>query len=305
MRRPGRIIPARAGFTSARPPPPSGTPDHPRSRGVYQPRARHEAIRQGSSPLARGLRPPDDDHRRILGIIPARAGFTPAPDPRAARDQDHPRSRGVYCLAPGPLYGAHGSSPLARGLLRAPARKHGCGRDHPRSRGVYSDLGPRVGRGLGSSPLARGLPELAAEKAIGVRIIPARAGFTGRSSGFPTMASDHPRSRGVYRGRRRRSPRAGGSSPLARGLLMPSATWRAAHGIIPARAGFTRRLLGRGRGPADHPRSRGVYAAGRARRRQRHGSSPLARGLPGGSSSPTMRGRIIPARAGFTGRSPT
>ena len=30
-----RIIPARAGFTGLRPPPPDGPWDHPRSRGVY------------------------------------------------------------------------------------------------------------------------------------------------------------------------------------------------------------------------------------------------------------------------------
>ena len=71
----------------------------------------------------------------------------------------------------------------------------------------------------------------------------------------------------------------------------------------------------------DHPRSRGVYNTSTTSGTNRAGSSPLARGLqpvrprtpgPGGGSSPLarglqgrircarLRGRIIPARAGFT-----
>ena len=52
-----RIIPARAGFTTPPPPPPPRTPDHPRSRGVYRHAHYSSATRNGSSPLARGLRP--------------------------------------------------------------------------------------------------------------------------------------------------------------------------------------------------------------------------------------------------------
>ena len=117
----------------------------------------------------------------------------------------------------------------------------------------------------------------------------------------PPPSSDHPRSRGVY----------------AKGW----AKGRRNHGIIPARAGFTRhRPQGAIQGQ-DHPRSRGVYAGRECLRPQGPGSSPLARGLPdsviqptpaGGGSSPLARGLqpadgpapaglgIIPARAGFT-----
>ena len=80
--------------------------------------------------------------------------------------------------------------------------------------------------------------------------------------------------------------------------------------IIPARAGFTPP------GPSpeicsrDHPRSRGVYAGVLLARPPVTGSSPLARGLPTPSGRRSTRGRIIPARAGFTtpmtrGRRPT
>ena len=50
--------------------------------------------------------------------------------------------------------------------------------DHPRSRGVYET--PRLSATslTGSSPLARGLPQLALDRHVHGRIIPARAGFT-------------------------------------------------------------------------------------------------------------------------------
>ena len=57
---------------------------------------------------------------------------------------------------------------------------------------------------------------------------------------------------------------------------------RAAAWIIPARAGFTTGPVLGGSRLWDHPRSRGVYAAGQ------DGAQPIS--------------RIIPARAGFTGR---
>ena len=93
-----------------------------------------------------------------------------------------------------------------------------------------------------------------------------------------------------------------GSSPLARGLLAGTAHDTKALGIIPARAGFTT-YCGPTPWPArDHPRSRGVYARAGAGRPARRGSSPLARGLPGGLTLHAGLCRIIPARAGFTRR---
>ena len=112
------------------------------------------------------------------------------------------------------------------------------------------------------------------------RIIPARAGFTsGRPAAWPPKW-DHPRSRGVYEMTKDVPEGLEGSSPLARGLPVPLALGGRHPRIIPARAGFTsgRRLR---RGPdQDHPRSRGVYAAG----------------VVADARLPW----IIPARAGFT-----
>ena len=111
-----RIIPARAGFThNARRNRGEGR-DHPRSRGVYIPRPGPNSSSSGSSPLARGLHRDEAGGGHRVGIIPARAGFTPPDERRSLPDEDHPRSRGVY--SPPPKRGSHGlgSSPLARGL---------------------------------------------------------------------------------------------------------------------------------------------------------------------------------------------
>ena len=152
--------------------------------------------------------------------------------------------------------------------------------DHPRSRGVYVDAGPRSGLVVGSSPLARGLLYSSQNSSVRPRIIPARAGFTtaGRLGFMSTK--DHPRSRGVYCGAISITLDTGGSSPLARGLLMRLILARARGGIIPARAGFTPTHREWPRAAEDHPRSRGVYVASAGFLSTQTGSSPLARGLP-------------------------
>ena len=154
-------------------------------------------------------------------------------------------------------------------------------RDHPRSRGVYAGGGRCVLTQAGSSPLARGLPSPPQPTSAESGIIPARAGFTPMFGMAFFRTPDHPRSRGVYPGRAVACGGDGGSSPLARGLPLAAHRDDPGHGIIPARAGFTR-MGGRRSSPTtDHPRSRGVYAAETAATAMTQGSSPLARGLPG------------------------
>ena len=90
------IIPARAGFTvtpfrTTRP-----SRDHPRSRGVYSPPVCDVCASGGSSPLARGLPGRCTWLWCLLGIIPARAGFTMSASSQTQPSPDHPRSRGVY-----------------------------------------------------------------------------------------------------------------------------------------------------------------------------------------------------------------
>ena len=151
------IIPARAGFTCPDEHGRLARGDHPRSRGVYHSAAPDRCSRQGSSPLARGLRPEPSRGLWPERIIPARAGFTSWRPRWFCAWRDHPRSRGVYTLPPSCTLRRAGSSPLARGLLLAavghadddriiPARAgfttNGKDQDprepdHPRSRGVY------------------------------------------------------------------------------------------------------------------------------------------------------------------------
>ena len=233
--------------------------DHPRSRGVYGVSGLGEEAGAGSSPLARGLLKRVGGHCFSLRIIPARAGFTRSLASGQRFGRDHPRSRGVYSTQREAAPRVRGSSPLARGL---PSRLNDLGhtaQDHPRSRGVYSLSGVRRLFGTGSSPLARGLHDRDGAAGRRARIIPARAGFTRRGSGAAGAAWDHPRSRGVYRRQIADQSMPGGSSPLARGLQVVTAAAHGIAGIIPARAGFTRRLGNRGRAATDHPRSRGVY----------------------------------------------
>ena len=315
-----RIIPARAGFTAERPSRRRGWRDHPRSRGVYRPAPTNSSSASGSSPLARGLPDQPPDPPGGVRIIPARAGFTLGRMGPDHGDRDHPRSRGVYCRCGRTRPCADGSSPLARGLLQgrsAPAagiriiparagftrpetadrRPQG---DHPRSRGVYNGKPARTTWAGGSSPLARGLLGLATIADTQWRIIPARAGFTMGAWRSRPRTPDHPRSRGVYRAERIEDDEEFGSSPLARGLLLAEHPHREEDGIIPARAGFTRRRLRRRRRSRDHPRSRGVYTLTATGLGEQQGSSPLARGLPHRHRPRLPAGRIIPARAGFT-----
>ena len=195
----GRIIPARAGFTSSPRCPHHISRDHPRSRGVYPGLQVGDCRECGSSPLARGLRGQARPPPAELRIIPARAGFTSWHGPSGGVCGDHPRSRGVYPSCDGHEGSPSGSSPLARGLRSTidrmttrqgiiPARAGFTSYmfgvpspvpDHPRSRGVYLGLARGHVVRFGSSPLARGLPghDLPLREIRG--IIPARAGFTG------------------------------------------------------------------------------------------------------------------------------
>ena len=152
------IIPARAGFTWTNPPDSNDSLDHPRSRGVYSRCPQGGSRWTGSSPLARGLPQGGRGGLLVLGIIPARAGFTTGTAPARVSPWDHSRSRGVYGDGRAVFRRDGGSSPLARGLRMAlrtgdyrdriiPARAgftaitdafKGFLEDHPRSRGVYA-----------------------------------------------------------------------------------------------------------------------------------------------------------------------
>ena len=152
----------------------------------------------------------------------------------------------------------------------------------------------------GSSPLARGLRFIFRFLSDGWGIIPARAGFTAHPPRSSIADPDHPRSRGVYSWLPLPAGAGPGSSPLARGLPVLRRVLDRLPGIIPARAGFTRRGRWWTSDRGDHPRSRGVYLAMSTPSSGPAGSSPLARGLRSRLEQDRRPGRIIPARAGFT-----
>ena len=263
--------------------PPQAHRPFARSRGVHAPWSPTTIAAQGSSPLARGLQHLRARLELRREIIPARAGFTPtAPGPRP-EPGDHPRSRGVYPRPSQERRSSTGSSPLARGLRRRRRWVWWCGGIIP-ARAGFTPTPLECDRWcVGSSPLARGLRDAVPAPAAANRIIPARAGFTRRSGSPTSLTGDHPRSRGVYGGRRSAAFEVDGSSPLARGLHEWADRGQPVRGIIPARAGFTTCRRPGSRSRPDHPRSRGVYAA----------VVPVGQATPG----------IIPARAGFTRRS--
>ena len=174
----------------------------------------------------------------MVGIIPARAGFTSSRASMTPSARDHPRSRGVYPKGTDFSVPVRGSSPLARGLLpldstqssdrriiparagftRGRSSRPAGGPDHPRSRGVYIRRMRTAFGKVGSSPLARGLRRRRPHLPPRSGIIPARAGFTAPPGLARRSVPDHPRSRGVYCVVHVEEQGHHGSSPLARGL---------------------------------------------------------------------------------------
>ena len=273
------IIPARAGFTGIFYTPHSEDWDHPRSRGVYTASRAGAYSGMGSSPLARGLHRNQRRGHEESRIIPARAGFTGAAGGLLVRALgSSPLARGLH-TSQSVESASDGIIPARAGFTRTTRSTGGPRPDHPRSRGVYQIIAAEISRRLGSSPLARGLPAALAQQVDVGGIIPARAGFTepvwSRRRGGP----DHPRSRGVYPCCCPRPGRAGGSSPLARGLPIWAGPASPSSRIIPARAGFTAVGVRQWEPRRDHPRSRGVYGHAAPRPGTTAGSSPLARGL--------------------------
>ena len=314
------LIPARAGRTTTTPTRRFRPRAHPRSRGADTQAAVDLSAAGGSSPLARGGHRTLSRIHRPPGLIPARAGRT-SPRPPQGRDRRaHPRSRGADGGGEYSLPLLKGSSPLARGGPRRdgvrparggliPARAGRTGivdvdvftdRAHPRSRGAdpcHEATSQPIG---GSSPLARGgrAPPAMGDRKSG--LIPARAGRTRSGPSSPRRCRAHPRSRGADDAREDAGASKRGSSPLARGGLPRGTHSLLDRGLIPARAGRTRKPRRRLAPRGAHPRSRGADAQCRWGRIPLMGSSPLARG---GHSRPIRRlerGGLIPARAGRT-----
>ena len=213
-----RLIPARAGNTTAEPVHYRCQPAHPRSRGEHAALTCSTCSRTGSSPLARGTHPNTGGVFQSIWLIPARAGNTAGDPPTRGLGAAHPRSRGEHPESPCFLHRKNGSSPLARGTPEfrstpalgfrliparagntfAPNRPATLSSAHPRSRGEHFSAFLRRVRARGSSPLARGTLDNILSARGQSRLIPARAGNTFASLYSTPSTSAHPRSRGEH-----------------------------------------------------------------------------------------------------------
>ena len=255
-------------------------------------------------------------------IIPARAGQTSPYAVWRNRSADHPRACGANAAATSSGIGWPGSSPRVRGKHRAhvgaahtrriiPARagQTRCRRtgmrarpDHPRACGANVNTWSPIDLNIGSSPRVRGKPirhHVARDRR---RIIPARAGQTGRRARRVEQGPDHPRACGANTAHEVKTCRKHGSSPRVRGKLILLALPPRPIRIIPARAGQTISLSGTLRRRADHPRACGANQRRAFFRRFQHGSSPRVRGKLRDCAWFSAEPRIIPARAGQTCR---
>ena len=194
----GRIIPARAGQTSARSARTNESSDHPRACGANRRTVRLFGVSVGSSPRVRGKRHALVGQIEHLRIIPARAGQTATPKAVVIIPPDHPRACGANSIVLLTALGGGGSSPRVRGkrwrrsgfprrVRIIPARAGQTSKmplmvnrysDHPRACGANSRAFIRFCAVSGSSPRVRGKPGQSDRRHPQHRIIPARAGQT-------------------------------------------------------------------------------------------------------------------------------
>ena len=134
------------------------------------------------------------------------------------------------------------------------------------------------------------------------RLIPARAGNTAFTRFRKRVSTAHPRSRGEHSSLMSLNGQGRGSSPLARGTHAVIFDVEGNRRLIPARAGNTPPSSLLPFPLAAHPRSRGEHLRDLKREVLKGGSSPLARGTLYLDTSISPPCRLIPARAGNTGR---
>ena len=279
---PHRLIPARAGKTSALTLVASLTRAHPRACGENIACPFWVVLSEGSSPRVRGkLR-----WRFLLvgfpGLIPARAGKTQRHRPPPGHGRAHPRACGENGLAVGGSSGASGSSPRVRGKrlmvkssvadsgliparagkTRPPHQARRRQRAHPRACGENHEHARMNPFARGSSPRVRG-KRVSGWWRRGVSgLIPARAGKTPSAPRKGRQSPAHPRACGENVELDCLALPGAGSSPRVRGKRHWRDPLRKCAGLIPARAGKTRaRHAGIPPSPA-HPRACGENSCG-------------------------------------------
>ena len=171
---------------------------------------------------------------------------------------------------------------------------------HPRACGENANMLIRECWARGSSPRVRGKPGAGrVGQGLG-RLIPARAGKTGKSMLLAVPVGAHPRACGENGRPGSRRRRAVGSSPRVRGKRMVWPSKTATPRLIPARAGKTPCSVTSTWVPGAHPRACGENPRIPCPVRAQDGSSPRVRGKRIGGPHAQALARLIPARAGKT-----
>ncbi|ERH20056.1 hypothetical protein HMPREF0043_00185 [Actinobaculum sp. oral taxon 183 str. F0552] len=259
---------------------------------------------RGSSPHTRGAREGGEFVDRERRIIPAYAGSTKTSLTLQKPVPDHPRIRGEHSVYAETFRESSGSSPHTRGARHVQPPPVVGGRIIPAYAG--STAARRRGRIPGSDhPRIRGEHALIAVMAVtGSWIIPAYAGSTHLRRRRFRQSRDHPRIRGEHVDPITIGIGQWGSSPHTRGAHPGHAADKCDARIIPAYAGSTVGSSPDAGHAVDHPRIRGEHVWASLPRSISAGSSPHTRGALTNSHVGFPPGRIIPAYAGSTARSP-
>ena len=272
----------------------------------------------GSSPRVRGAGPSCYLVRGFSGIIPARAGSRFGFSGASSIARDHPRACGEQRL-PTMAAGINtGSSPRVRGAewngLNVtvtfgiiPARAgsscrmattRAAARDHPRACGEQPLTYQRPALPLGSSPHVRGAVAQLEVVEHRLGIIPACAGSSRSARHRCGGRRDHPRACGEQLRDIWMRYGGGESSPRVRGAAFLVGAFRIHLGIIPARAGSSRKHPLGSRPCRDHPRACGEQRLPFWAPSRPAGSSPRVRGAAPDAGHAVHAVGIIPARAG-------
>ena len=295
-----RLIPAQAGKTHGRRPPPVTSSAHPRVDGENAACSAATLPAVGSSPRGRGK--PRGRRRGCAGprLIPAWTGKTMGGRSTRCDIGAHPRMGGENCVRAGLGTGAAGSSPHGRGKrVHRTLPAHAIGLI-PAWAGKTPQSLPGYETRRGSSPHGRGKLHGIGDGRARHRLIPAWAGKTHEWQLPGVREAAHPRKGGENRpGTGRRASRSG-SSPHGRGKPGHQGEERAARGLIPAWAGKTRQSRARARRSAAHPRMGGENRDAWRMTTPDCGSSPHGRGKHNLVAIRAEAEWLIPAWAGKT-----
>ena len=193
-------------------------------------------------------------------LIPARAGKTPANKPVRIGIPAHPRACGENGARADRERFQPGLIPARAGKTRDVCLRLYPDRAHPRACGENLTAPAMMPTSQGSSPRVRGKPRPMGRGPAPGGLIPARAGKTGSASPWARPWWAHPRACGENAAIAGVGGLGAGSSPRVRGKPQRQKRFDGRRGLIPARAGKTRRWTRTTTPGRAHPRACGENA---------------------------------------------